>query len=105
MEIGQIAITVSEVSKVLPFFRDLLGLKFLFNPNPNLAFLSADPVRIMLSTPPGIQGGRRQFHPLFQGQRRGRGSRRPGQEGSGQRAHAAADGEVTRPRIVDRFSA
>jgi len=53
MEIGQFAITVSDVSKALPFYRDLLGLKFLFNPNPNLAFLSAGPVRIMLSTPQG----------------------------------------------------
>ncbi len=53
MEIGQIAITVSDVAKVLPFYRDVLGLKFLFSPNPNLAFLSAGPVRIMLSTPQG----------------------------------------------------
>jgi predicted enzyme related to lactoylglutathione lyase len=53
MEIGQIAITVSDVSKTLPFYRDVLGLKFLFSPNPNLAFLSAGPVRIMLSMPQG----------------------------------------------------
>ena len=52
-EIGQIAITVSDVQKVLPFYRDILGLKFLFSPSPNLAFLSAGPVRIMLSTPQG----------------------------------------------------
>jgi predicted enzyme related to lactoylglutathione lyase len=53
MEIGQIAVTVSDVAKVLPFYRDVLGLKFLFSPSPNLAFLSAGPVRIMLSTPQG----------------------------------------------------
>lgn len=34
MKIGQIAIAVSDVSKALPFYRDLLDLKFLFNPNP-----------------------------------------------------------------------
>ncbi|HEX9875396.1 MAG TPA: VOC family protein [Gammaproteobacteria bacterium] len=53
MEIGQIAVTVSDVTKALPFYRDILGLKFLFSPSPNLAFLAAGPVRIMLSTPQG----------------------------------------------------
>jgi len=52
-DIGQIAITVSDVSKALPFYRDVLGLTFLFSPGPNLAFLSAGKVRIMLSTPQG----------------------------------------------------
>ena len=52
-EIGQIAITVSDVSKALPFYRDVLGLTFLFSPGPNLAFLLAGKVRIMLSTPQG----------------------------------------------------
>ena len=52
-EIGQIAITVSDVTKVLPFYRDILGLEFLFSAGPNLAFLSAGSVRIMLSTPQG----------------------------------------------------
>lgn len=52
-EIGQIAITVSDVASVLPFYRDILGLPFLFSAGPNLAFLSAGPVRLMLSTPQG----------------------------------------------------
>lgn len=52
-EIGQIAITVSDVTRALPFYRDILGLPFLFSPMPNLAFLSAGPVRIMLTTPQG----------------------------------------------------
>jgi catechol 2,3-dioxygenase-like lactoylglutathione lyase family enzyme len=39
MEIGQIAVTVSDVTKALPFYRDVMGLKFLFSPSPNLAFL------------------------------------------------------------------
>jgi predicted enzyme related to lactoylglutathione lyase len=52
-EIGQIAITVGDVSKALPFYRDALGLTFLFSPAPTLAFLSAGSVRIMLSTPQG----------------------------------------------------
>lgn len=52
-EIGQIAITASDVGKLLPFYRDILGLKFLFSPSPDLAFLSAGPLRIMISTPQG----------------------------------------------------
>ncbi len=58
-EIGQIAITVSDVEKALLFYRDALGLKFLFSPAPTLAFLAAGSVRIMLSTPQGagIVGG------------------------------------------------
>lgn len=51
--IGQIAITVSDVAKALAFYRDVLGLQFLFSPSPNLAFLKAGDVRIMLSTPQG----------------------------------------------------
>jgi len=49
----QIAVVVSDVERALRFYRDLLGLKFLFQPAPTLAFLDADGVRIMLSTPQG----------------------------------------------------
>lgn len=52
-EIRQIAIVVSDVALALPFYRDVLGLSFLFSPAANLAFLSAGTIRIMLSTPQG----------------------------------------------------
>jgi predicted enzyme related to lactoylglutathione lyase len=52
-EIRQIAITVSDVAKATPFYRDVLGLKFLFAAGPNLAFLDAGGIRLMLSTPQG----------------------------------------------------
>ena len=52
-DIGQIAITVSDVAKATGFYRDVLGLKFLFPAGPNLAFLAAGSVRIMLTTPQG----------------------------------------------------
>jgi len=52
-DILQIAITVSDVAIALPFYRDVLGLKFLFSPAPTLAFLDAGGVRIMLTTPQG----------------------------------------------------
>ncbi len=51
--IGQIAITVSDVDLALSFYRDILGLPFLFRPAPNLAFLDCHGVRLMLSTPQG----------------------------------------------------
>jgi predicted enzyme related to lactoylglutathione lyase len=52
-DIRQIAITVSDVETALTFYRDVLGLSFHFRPSPNLAFLNAGSVRIMLTTPQG----------------------------------------------------
>ncbi|MCX6955232.1 MAG: VOC family protein [Verrucomicrobia bacterium] len=52
-DIGQIALVVSDVARATIFYRDVLGLKFLFPAGPHLAFLAAGSVRIMLSTPQG----------------------------------------------------
>lgn len=52
-QIGQIALTVSNVETALGFYRDILGLPFLFQPSPQLAFLQAGATRLMLSTPQG----------------------------------------------------
>jgi catechol 2,3-dioxygenase-like lactoylglutathione lyase family enzyme len=49
--IRQIAMTVSDVDKALAFYRDVLGLTFLFSAGPNLAFLDAAGTRIVLTTP------------------------------------------------------
>jgi predicted enzyme related to lactoylglutathione lyase len=49
--IRQIAMTVSDVGKALAFYRDVLGLTFLFSAGPNLAFLDAAGTRIVLTTP------------------------------------------------------
>ena len=51
--IGQIAVIVSDVEKALAFYRDALGLEFLFGAGPELAFLNAGGIRLMLSTPQG----------------------------------------------------
>lgn len=51
--IRQIAVTVSDVEQALGFYRDILGLEFLFAPNADLAFVQAGDIRIMLSTPQG----------------------------------------------------
>jgi predicted enzyme related to lactoylglutathione lyase len=51
--IRQIAVTVSDTESALRFYRDILGLEFLFAPNADLAFVQAGDVRIMLSKPQG----------------------------------------------------
>ena len=50
-EIGQIAINVHDVERAVAFYRDVLGLKFLFQAPPGLAFFSCGGVRLMLSKP------------------------------------------------------
>lgn len=51
--IRQVAITVSDVDTAVAFYHGTLGLELLFRAGPNLAFLDADGVRIMLTTPQG----------------------------------------------------
>ena len=46
--IGQIAINVQDVERATAFYRDSLGIKFLFSAGP-LVFFDADGVRLMLS--------------------------------------------------------
>ena len=47
--VGQIAIPVADLDRALAFYRDLLGLSFLFRAPPGLAFLQCGGVRLMLS--------------------------------------------------------
>lgn len=49
--IGQIAINVRDVERATQFYRDTLGLKFLFAAPPGLAFFDCGGVRLMLTTP------------------------------------------------------
>ncbi|WP_337841454.1 VOC family protein [Rheinheimera sp.] len=64
--LGQLAITVSDVSTALQFYRDRLGLDFLFAPNEQLAFLQAGTTRLMLSTPQGAGEVGKNSIPYFQ---------------------------------------
>lgn len=48
--IGQIAIATRDVPRALAFYRDALGLEYLFEAGP-LAFLRCGDVRLMLSAP------------------------------------------------------
>jgi methylmalonyl-CoA/ethylmalonyl-CoA epimerase len=49
-QIGQIALTVSDIGRAVTFYRDSLGMRFLFEV-PNLAFFDCDGIRLMLSLP------------------------------------------------------
>jgi catechol 2,3-dioxygenase-like lactoylglutathione lyase family enzyme len=49
----QIALTVSDVGRSTAFYRDALGLPFLFAAGPTLAFLDVGGVRLLLSSPEG----------------------------------------------------
>jgi methylmalonyl-CoA/ethylmalonyl-CoA epimerase len=48
--IGQIAVTVHDVGRAVAFYRDTLGMKFLFEV-PKLAFFDCGGIRLMLSLP------------------------------------------------------
>jgi predicted enzyme related to lactoylglutathione lyase len=47
--IGQIAIRALDIGRAVRFYRDTLGMRFLFEA-PNLAFFDCGGVRLMLST-------------------------------------------------------
>ena len=49
--IGQIAINVHDLDRAVAFYRDKLGMKFLFSAPPNLAFFDCAGIRLMLSPP------------------------------------------------------
>jgi methylmalonyl-CoA/ethylmalonyl-CoA epimerase len=49
--LGQVALTVSDLERSVGFYRDQVGLPFLFGAGPSLAFLDLGGVRLMLSTP------------------------------------------------------
>src|SRR5262245_48064008 len=49
--IGQIAVSVSNLERAVAFYRDTVGLKFLFQAPPGLAFFMCGEVRLMLALP------------------------------------------------------
>jgi methylmalonyl-CoA/ethylmalonyl-CoA epimerase len=50
--IGQIAVTAKDVGRATSFYRDVLGMTFLFDA-PGLAFFDCGGVRLMISLPQG----------------------------------------------------
>ena len=49
--IGQIALSVPDVTAAVRFYRDDVGLRFLFEAPPALAFFDCGGVRLMISAP------------------------------------------------------
>lgn len=46
--IGQIFVNVHDLDRAIAFYRDILGMKFLFQAPPNMAFFDCDGIRLML---------------------------------------------------------
>ena len=46
--IGQIFVNVHDLERAIAFYRDILGMKFLFQAPPNMAFFDCDGIRLML---------------------------------------------------------
>lgn len=49
--IGQIAVRVRELERAIRFYRDVLGMRFLFQAPPGLAFFDCGGVRLLLDMP------------------------------------------------------
>ena len=49
--IGQISVIVHDLDRAVAFYRDVLGMKFLFQAPPKLAFFDCGGIRLMLSLP------------------------------------------------------
>jgi methylmalonyl-CoA/ethylmalonyl-CoA epimerase len=52
-QIGQIAVPVGDLERAIAFYRDALGMRFLFQAPPGLGFFDCGGVRLMLSRPEG----------------------------------------------------
>jgi methylmalonyl-CoA/ethylmalonyl-CoA epimerase len=47
--IGQIAVTVSRIEPAIAYYRDKLGMKFLFQAPPGMGFFDCGGIRLMLT--------------------------------------------------------
>lgn len=54
-QIGQIAVPVSDVDRAIVFYRDTLGMRFLFRAPPGLGFFDCAGVRLLLDAPARAQ--------------------------------------------------
>ena len=50
-QIGQIAVPVGDIERAITFYRDTLGMRFLFQAPPGLGFFDCAGVRLMLDEP------------------------------------------------------
>jgi len=50
-QIGQIFVNVKDLERAITFYREILGMTFLFEAPPNMAFFDCGGIRIMLGIP------------------------------------------------------
>jgi len=65
----QVFVPVQELERAVAFYRDTLGIRFLFEAPPRMAFFDLDGIRLMLGEPEGSRSPRG-FDPVLQGPRR-----------------------------------
>lgn len=53
--IAQVAIAIQDLERAKSFYRDVLGLKHLFDAPPGLSFFQCGETRLMLSPPEGAE--------------------------------------------------
>ncbi len=76
--LAQIAYTVTDLQRSVAFYRDVVGLKFLFEAPPALAFFDCGGVRLMVSAQPGEEAASHpivyfkvdEIHPFVEGLRK-----------------------------------
>ena len=57
--VGQLLIPVNDLDRAIPWYRDTLGLKFLFAAPPQMAFFMCGDVRLLVGVPePGQRADR-----------------------------------------------
>lgn len=53
--VGQLLIPVENLDRAIPYYRDTLGLKYLFSAPPQMSFFQAGNVRLLVGVPEGDQ--------------------------------------------------
>jgi predicted enzyme related to lactoylglutathione lyase len=64
--IGQLLVPVDDLDRAVPFYRDLLGLPFLFSAPPQMAFFQCGGVRLLVGVPPAGHAAQRGSTIYFQ---------------------------------------
>ena len=57
VRLGQVAIPVTDIDRSVAFYRDVLGMRFLFQAPPGLGFFDCGGVRLMLDAPAAARAG------------------------------------------------
>lgn len=57
--VGQLLIPVEDLDRAIAFYRDTLGVKFLFSAPPQMSFFATGNVRLLVGVPEGGQARQR----------------------------------------------